>query len=100
MPISPTRNEHIFRLHGIKHSHAFFKLLQPPLMLPDYFGGSWDAPDDCMRDLSWLPKQEITLTFQGLPNVPQPLRTQIAGSLKLWRAYWHTQNGKTVIISF
>ncbi|WP_314935812.1 barstar family protein [Neisseria elongata] len=52
MPISPTRNEHIFRLHGIKHSRAFFKLVQQTLMLPDYFGGSWNAPDDCMRDLS------------------------------------------------
>jgi hypothetical protein len=100
MPIRPTRNEHIFRLHGIKYSRAFFKLVQQTLMLPDYFGGSWNALDDCMRDLSWLPEQEITLTFQGLPNVPQPLRTQIADSLELWRAYWHTQNGKTVIITF
>ena len=74
--------------------------MQQTLMLPDYFGGSWDALDDCMRDLSWPPEQEITLTFQGLPNVPQPLRTQIADSLELWRTYWHTQNGKTVIIAF
>ena len=70
MPISPTQNEHSFRLHGIKYSRAFFKLVQQTLMLPDYFGGSWNALDDCMRDLSWLPEQKITLTFQGLPNVP------------------------------
>lgn len=58
MPINPTRNEHIFRLYGIKHSRAFFKLVQQTLMLPDYFGGNWNAPDDCMRDLSWLPDKK------------------------------------------
>ena len=55
MPISPTRNKYTFRLYNIRHRQAFFNLLGQAL-LPDYFGGSWDALDGCMRDLSWLPE--------------------------------------------
>lgn len=100
MPISSTQNEYTFRLHGIRHRQAFFSLLGQALLLPDYFGGSWDALDDCMQDLSWLPERDLTLTFQGLAHVPQPLQTQIAGSLALWRTYWQAQTVKTVRILF
>ena len=100
MPISPTQNEYTFRLYNIRHRQAFFSLLGQALLLPDYFGGSWDALDDCMRDLSWLPEHDLTLTFQGLAHVPQPLQTQIADSLALWRTYWQTQTLKTVRILF
>lgn len=100
MPISPTQNEYTFHLHGIRHRQAFFSLLVQTLLLPDYFGGSWDALNDCMRDLSWLPEHDLTLTFQGLAHVPQPLQTQIADSLASCRAYWQAQTVKTVRILF
>ena len=100
MPISPTQNEYTFHLYNIRHRQAFFNLLGQTLLLPDYFGGSWDALDDCMRDLSWLPEHDLTLTFQGLAHVPQPLQMQIADSLALWRAYWQAQTVKTVRILF
>ena len=100
MPINPTQNEYTFRLHGIQHRQAFFSLLGQTLLLPDYFGGSCDALDDCMRDLSWLPERDLTLAFQGLAHVPQPLQTQIADSLALWRTHWQAQTVKTVRILF
>ena len=50
--------------------------------------------------LSWLPEHDLTLTFQGLAHVPQPLQTQIADSLALWQAYWQAQTVKTVRILF
>ena len=100
MPINPTQNEYTFRLHGIRHRQTFFILPNQALLLPDYFGSSWDALDDCMRDLSWLPEHDLTLTFQGLAHVPQPLQSQIADSLALWQAYWQVQTVKTVRILF
>lgn len=29
--------------------------------VPDYFGGSWDALDECLRDLEWLPASGYVL---------------------------------------
>ena len=100
MPISPPQNEYTFRLYNIRHRQAFFNLLGQALLLPDYFDGNWDALDDCMRDLSWLPEHDLTLVFQGLAHVPQPLQTQIADSLALWRTHWQAQTVKTVRILF
>ena len=100
MPISPTQNEYTFRLYNIRYRQTFFNLLSQALLLPDYFGGNWNALDDCMRDLSWLPEHDLTLTFPGLAHVPQPLQTQITDSLALWRAYWQAQTVKTVRILF
>jgi RNAse (barnase) inhibitor barstar len=32
---------------------------------PDYFGRNWDAVDECLRDLSWLPGDGYTLVVRG-----------------------------------
>lgn len=47
-----------------------------------------------------LPEHDLTLAFQGLAHVPQPLQTQIADSLALWRTHWQAQTVKTVRILF
>lgn len=101
MLINPTQNEYTFRLYNIRHHQAFFNLIGQALLLPDYFGGNWNALDDCMRDLSWLPEHDLTLTFQGLAHVPQPLQTRISKILAQWRVlYWQAQTLKTVRILF
>jgi hypothetical protein len=38
------------------------------LKFPDYFGWNWDALDECMRDLSWLPDPGgVVLAHKQLP---------------------------------
>jgi RNAse (barnase) inhibitor barstar len=31
---------------------------------PDYFGHNWDAVDECLRDLSWLPAEGYVLVVR------------------------------------
>lgn len=37
------------------------------LRFPDYFGGNWDALEECVRDLSWLPPGAVVLRHDDLP---------------------------------
>jgi RNAse (barnase) inhibitor barstar len=37
---------------------------------PNYYGYNWDALWDCIRDLSWIEENEIILTYESLPDLP------------------------------
>jgi hypothetical protein len=37
------------------------------LRFPDYFGGNWDAFEECIRDLSWFPPGTVVLRHGDVP---------------------------------
>jgi hypothetical protein len=46
---------------------------------PDYFGGNWDALQDCLLDLSWIDAKTIVLAHCDLPlhDHPSECRTYL-----------------------
>lgn len=40
---------------GIRDKHAFLDLCEREFTLPSYFGHNWDALEDCLTDLAWVP---------------------------------------------
>jgi hypothetical protein len=52
---------------GINSKSALLEALFVALRFPDYFGGNWDALDECIRDLYWLPSGDVVLTHSDLP---------------------------------
>jgi RNAse (barnase) inhibitor barstar len=52
---------------GIKNEEALLDALSVALRFPDYFGRNWDALDECICDLSWLPPGDVVLVHKDLP---------------------------------
>jgi hypothetical protein len=52
---------------GIRTETALFEALFVALRFPDYFGGNWNALEECIRDLSWLPPGDVILLHRDLP---------------------------------
>lgn len=52
---------------GIMNKATLLEELDQRLHFPDYFGNNWDAVDECIRDLSWLPAGPVVLKHEDLP---------------------------------
>ncbi len=45
----------ILELRGVRNKHELLERFARDLAFPDWFGSNWDALQDCLTDLSWLP---------------------------------------------
>lgn len=53
---------------GIRSKRTLLKCLAQRLQLPGWFGGNWDALEDSLRDLTWLPEGEgVAIVHEDLP---------------------------------
>lgn len=52
---------------GIDDVDSLFDALSEVMQFPDYFGRNWDALDECICDLCWLPPGDIALLHKDLP---------------------------------
>ncbi|BBC00354.1 MULTISPECIES: barstar family protein [Bradyrhizobium] len=48
---------------------ALLATLAAQLRLPDYFGNTWDAFEECIRDLSWLPHGPVFVAHADVPLI-------------------------------
>jgi hypothetical protein len=42
---------------------GMFRAIAAAMEFPDYFGNNWDALDECLRDLEWLPANGYVLVL-------------------------------------
>ena len=43
---------------SLSSEEGLFKALSESFNFPGYFGNNWDALDECLRDLEWLPSED------------------------------------------
>lgn len=52
---------------GIRSKAELLAALASAGHFPDYFGGNWDALQDCLRDLSWISNRKVVVVHSDLP---------------------------------
>lgn len=50
-------------LAGARAKNAFLNAVAKALVFPDYFGHNWDALEECLTDLEWLPAKGYILVI-------------------------------------
>jgi RNAse (barnase) inhibitor barstar len=61
----------------IETKQVLMDVLAQRLGFPDYFGENWDALEECLHDLSWLPVGPVVLTHSDLPLSNDPANARI-----------------------
>jgi hypothetical protein len=61
------------------------------LDFPDWFGGNWDALEDCLTDLSWRKADGHVLVFEGAGALPGDERGILIDVLASAAQFWAGQ---------
>lgn len=75
-------------LGGAQDKEAMLARLAQALAFPEWFGGNWDALEDCLGDLSWRPGAGHVLVIEGQEDVPQDDLGVLLDVLQAAAAFW------------
>jgi len=69
---------------------ALLRALAAALKFPAWFGGNWDALEDCLTDLSWIPAAGYLILFEGASGLAAAdfavLRDVLGTAAEFWSA--------------
>jgi RNAse (barnase) inhibitor barstar len=69
---------------SIDSQEELLRALAAAFRFPDYFGGNWDAVDECLRDLEWLPASEYLLVVTSSTHLWQRLPQEAGLLVQAW----------------
>lgn len=75
-PLPRAGGQRVVRIpSGVTRKDRLLNKIARGLDFPSYFGGNWDALDECLRDLSWLDGvTEVVLLHDAVPLSHPPTR--------------------------
>jgi hypothetical protein len=86
---------------SIRSKQKLLRTLADELRLPDFFGYNWDALEECLRDLSWLPEGNVQIRHRDLPLSPgsRDRRTYLH-VLRAAAAFWGKSGSRLLVCQF
>lgn len=75
-------------LAGVAAKEALLARIAAALDFPSWFGGNWDALEDCMTDFSWSTSAGHVLLFENAGNLPADERGILADILAAAASFW------------
>lgn len=85
---------------GIRTKQDLLGLLARGLRFPEFYGGNWDAFEECIRDLSWLGEGRVVLRHEDIPLSDDDLQRTyldiLAGAVARHRA----SQGTRLMVTF
>ena len=81
---------HVARIDfaGATAKDAVLARIAGALAFPQWFGGNWDALEDCLGDLSWMTAGGYVLLFEGAAGLPLVERGTLVDILASVAASW------------
>ena len=75
-------------LDGRPDKDALLRALAAALRFPQWFGGNWDALEDCLADLSWLPPSGCLILVEGVQALAQDDRRLLSEIFSTVAQFW------------
>ena len=75
-------------LSGASEKAGLMERIARALDFPQWFGGNWDALEDCLTDLSWLKAEGHVLVFEDAGRIPADERGVLVDILASSAAFW------------
>ena len=86
---------------ALRTDEELLKAVAVALRFPDYFGMNWDALDECIRDLSWLPTGQVVLAHSDVPLAGDPTNQGVYLSIITSAiAYWMNVPDRDLLVTF
>jgi hypothetical protein len=70
------------------------------LGVPDHFGSNWDALDESLRDLSWVPEHTVIIRHAGVPTLPVDVVRMYFSVLARGAQSWRGSKDHELLIAF
>ena len=72
----------VVRGHKMRTTTALFDEFAAALQFPDYFGENWNALDECLADLSWMPADRYVVIITRASEVLADESKEMLGLLR------------------
>lgn len=79
----------------IRVKQELFSAMAKALRFPDWFGANWDALNDCLRDLEWLPGEGCVLIVRNATELWRAATSLAGGLVETWLVcaeFWMEQD--------